>query len=76
MPISARRPLRRNTALHRGYQRWQDSRIAFNEAIAHLEPNAVRRGWQRDYMLGLDADGRPTAEHQTKLRLRAFTCEP
>jgi hypothetical protein len=68
-----RAPLRKNKKLRRDYDQWCRSRTAFNEAIGRLDQEAVQRGWQRDYMLGVDGAGVPFAEHQTRLRLREFT---
>ena len=71
----SRRPLARNKKLHQSYQAWCESRHAFNQAIGRLEAEVVRRGWQRDYMLGINADGEVVPEHQTKLPLRPFRHE-
>lgn len=65
-------PLSANPKLARAYDQWRESRFAFNDGLARNEGTAVKRGWQRDYMLGLNADGKPFAEHQTKLSLRSF----
>jgi hypothetical protein len=71
-----RRRLANNAKLNRAYRAWCESRVAFNKAIGALEPEAVRRGWQRDYMLGIDADGDTVPDHQTKVPVRAFRREP
>jgi anti-sigma factor RsiW len=71
-----RRPLAANRELARAYERWSESRAAFNSAIARLDAAAVQRGWQRDYMLGLRSTGRAFAAHQTKLSLRPFRRQP
>lgn len=65
-------PLSSNPKLERSYNQWRESRFAFNESLAHNEDSAVKRGWQRDYMLGMNADGQPFTEHQTKLQVRSF----
>jgi hypothetical protein len=36
-------------------------------------PEAVRRGWQRDYMKGRTVAGDQAEEHQTRLHLKEFT---
>lgn len=69
-------PLSSNPKLARAFQQWSDSRSAFNEGLARNDGTAVKRGWQRDYMLGLNAEGQPFAEHQTKLSLRHFQRTP
>ena len=70
-----RRPLTISKKLNQSYRAWCESRIAFNKAIGAMEPEAVRRGWQRDYMLGIDAEGDAVADHQTKVPLRPFRRE-
>ncbi len=69
------KPLAANPALAEAYQRWCESRSAFIEGLTHNDSSVVKRGWQRDYMLGLNADGEPFADHQTKLKLRPFRRE-
>lgn len=65
-------PLTSNPKLARAYAQWRESRFAFNEGLARNDARAVKQSWQRDYMLGLDANGQPFTEHQTKLHLRPF----
>jgi hypothetical protein len=67
-----RKPLQENKKLLRGYEKWKASRLAFNEAVLQQDEEAVRRAWQRDYMLGLDGSGVAFPEHQKKLSLRDF----
>lgn len=67
-----RLPLTSNPKLARTYEQWRESRLAFNDGLARHDDSAVKRGWQRDYMLGLNANGDAFAEHQTKLQLRLF----
>lgn len=67
-----RQPLSANPKLAKAYEKWCASRFAFNEGLARNENDAVERGWQRDYMLGRNADGQPINTHQTKLQLRPF----
>jgi hypothetical protein len=54
------------------YDNWRESRRIFNEALQRQDPVTVQRGWQRDYMLGMAADGQAVNEHQTRLRIRPF----
>lgn len=70
-----RRPLQSEPKLARAYEQWCESRNAFNEGLARQDTAFVERGWQRDYMLGLNTNGKPFAEHQTKLSLRPFRHE-
>ncbi|HWG42916.1 MAG TPA: DUF6065 family protein [Gemmataceae bacterium] len=66
-------PLDANPELARRYREWEKSRSSFNADLAELRPDAVRRGWQRDYMKGLTVNGEQAEEHQTRLHLREFT---
>lgn len=65
-------PLDANPQLSRDYREWDRSRTAFNANLAVLQPEAVKRGWQRDYMKGLTITGQRAEEHQTRLQLREF----
>jgi hypothetical protein len=66
-------PLDDNPELAREYREWEKSRSTFNADLARLQPDAVKRGWQRDYMHGRTISGREAQEHQTRLHLREFT---
>jgi hypothetical protein len=66
-------PLDSNPELSRDYREWDRSRSTFNADLAALHPEAVRRGWQRDYMKGRTIAGEQAEEHQTRLQLREFT---
>jgi hypothetical protein len=70
-----RQPVEADPKLARAYAKWRESRSAFNEGLARNDEAAVKSGWQRDYMLGMTADGEPFAEHQTKLHLGRFRHE-
>jgi hypothetical protein len=54
------------------YLKWREERGAFLKALEGGEPQAVARGWQRDYMKGLRPDGATADGHQTRLKLREF----
>jgi len=54
------------------YEQWRESRRIFNENLQQLDPATVERGWQKDYMRGLDVGGQPVESHQTRLHLRPF----
>lgn len=66
-------PLDANPELAREYRDWEKSRSTFNADLAKLQPDAVKRGWQRDYMQGRTISGKEVHEHQTRLHLREFT---
>jgi hypothetical protein len=65
-------PLDANQELAREYREWEKSRSTFNADLARLQPDAVKRGWQRDYMQGRTISGQEVDEHQTRLHLRDF----
>jgi hypothetical protein len=58
------------------FQDFATSRRQFNQALGTPGSAAVRAGWQRDYMLGRNADGSVAEEHQTRLQLAAFEPPP
>jgi hypothetical protein len=70
-----RTPLKNNRELAAGYRVWSRSRDRFNRALEQLNSEAVRRGWQRHYFLGLGPEGERFAGHQTRLRLKEFVHE-
>jgi hypothetical protein len=59
-------------ALASSYERWADSREKFNRDLGVPESEAVKRGWQKDYVRGMTVGGSRAKEHQTKLRLKDF----
>ena len=70
-----RRPLAENPELQGQYEKWRDSRKAFNQALANRDAAAVEQGWQKDYMLGRAVSGQVASDHQTKLIVREFRRE-
>lgn len=70
-----RQPVQANPKLAQAYETWRDSRAEFNEGLARNDEVTVKSGWQRDYMLGMNAEGESFAEHQTKLHLGRFRHE-
>jgi hypothetical protein len=68
-------PLDDNPELAHEYREWEKSRSTFNADLARLDPDAVKRGWQRDYMKGLNIRGEQAEEHQTRLHLLEFSRE-
>jgi hypothetical protein len=65
-------PLDENPELAHEYREWEQSRSTFNADLARWSPDAVKRGWQRDYMHGRTVSGHEAEEHQTRLHLREF----
>jgi hypothetical protein len=67
-----REPLHADKAQFERYEQWRESRRVFNEGLHRQDPAIVERGWQKDYMLGMDAGGQTFEDHQTRLRIRPF----
>jgi hypothetical protein len=67
-----RLPLAKNKRLRSQYRVWMRERGQFLNDLMRGEPEAVRRGWQRDYFLGRAPDGRQFGDHQTRLGLKEF----
>ncbi len=65
-------PLEANPELLKEYQAWSSARFGFLAALAANRPDAVERGWQRDYMQGMTSTGEVAPEHQTRLELKEF----
>jgi hypothetical protein len=57
------------------YERWAESRGAFNRNLKVPDSEAVKAGWQKDYVRGMTVGGVRAREHQTKLRLKDFAEE-
>ncbi len=70
-----RQPVQASPKLAHAYAKWKDSRSVFNEGLARNDEAAVKSGWQRDYMLGMNTDGESFAEHQTRLHIGRFRRE-
>ncbi|MBA9068660.1 hypothetical protein FHR71_002410 [Methylobacterium sp. RAS18] len=61
---------RRRPALKAACEEWRSRRSAFQVRVAAGEPDAVRAGWQRDYIAGRDpADRDGPTFHRTKRSL-------
>jgi hypothetical protein len=54
------------------YDTWQDSRKGFLHGLDTHDPEAVKRGWQKDYFQGKTLDGKEFESHQTRLAVREF----
>jgi hypothetical protein len=65
-------PLSTNPELHAKYTTWEASRRGFLEGLRVLDPEVVKRGWQKDYFQGKTAGGTFDG-HQTRLHVREFT---
>lgn len=70
-----RQPLSKNPPLEQAFRQWSTARSSFNDQLANQDSAAAKRGWQRDYMLGLNSQGEAFAEHQTRLSLKPFRHE-
>jgi hypothetical protein len=62
-------------SLARAYERWGESREKFNRDLEVPDSEAVKRGWQKDYVRGMTVGGVRAKEHQTKLKLKDFVEE-
>ena len=76
-----RKLLQKNKKLLKQFEQWKAARLAFNEAIRRLDEEAVRLGWQRDYMLGLDSDkvplrGTPDQTFFEEIQARQMMAKP
>jgi len=65
-------PLADNEELLARYTNWRESRTKFNQMLRENNHEAVKQGWQRDYMLGIQKEGEQFREHQTRLHIRPF----
>lgn len=55
------------------FEKWSESRNAFQKWVTEAAPEAPAEKWQKLYFRGLDADGKPAqVDHQSKLRLPPF----
>ena len=64
--------LTRNHRLASAHREWAESRGKFNQDLKVSDSEAVRQGWQKDYVRGTTLGGLRAEEHQTKLRLEDF----
>jgi hypothetical protein len=58
---------------HREHTTWMKSRADFLLSLKQGQPDALRRGWQRDYTLGFTPSGARAPGHRTRLELKEFT---
>jgi hypothetical protein len=62
--------------LREKYQAWEAGRRGFLQGLRSLDPETVKRGWQKDYFQGKLPEGSTFAGHQTRLNLKEFTKGP
>jgi hypothetical protein len=74
--LEAVRPLVRDLEddadLAAAHRAWTSSRSEFLDDLSVGDAAAVKQAWQRHYFRGTTPDGRPSPQHQTRLRLREF----
>lgn len=68
-------PLTKNADLHAQYRGWEASRSNFLTGLTTKDPEAVKRGWQKDYFQGKQAEGGTFDGHQTRLDIKEFELE-
>jgi hypothetical protein len=61
-----------NAELQAQYRQWEASRAGFLTDLQAREPEAVARGWQKDYFQGKTPDGKDFDSHQTRLNVKPF----
>jgi hypothetical protein len=61
-----------NPDLQAHYRAWEASRKGFIEGLEGRDPEAVKRGWQKDYFQGRTPEGKPFTGHQTRLDVKEF----
>jgi hypothetical protein len=64
--------LQNNPELNAQYQVWQHGRSTFLQGLKEKHPEAVQRGWQKDYFQGKGSPAEATQGHQTRLHLKEF----
>jgi hypothetical protein len=70
--VPQRQSLAANPELQAQYQAWEASRRGFLEDLTSRDPDAIKRGWQKDYFQGKTPDGKDFESHQTRIDLREF----
>jgi hypothetical protein len=56
----------------RDYEMWEARRHSFLKRLKEGDPETRKRGWEKDYLRGINASGETVGSHQTRLRLKAF----
>jgi hypothetical protein len=70
--VPKRQSIASDSELQAQYQAWEASRRGFLADLTSRDPEAVKRGWQKDYFQGKTPDGKDFESHQTRLDLREF----
>jgi hypothetical protein len=70
--VPQRQNIAANPELHAQYQAWEASRRGFLADLSSRDPDAIKRGWQKDYFQGKTPDGKDVESHQTRIDLREF----
>lgn len=70
--IPQRQQIGSNPELMAQYQAWEASRRGFLADLDVRDPDAIKKGWQKDYFQGKTPDGKDFESHQTRLALREF----
>jgi hypothetical protein len=65
-------PMSEDKELEEKYRVWEASRKGFIEGLSRQDPEAVQRGWQKDYFQGKQPDGGVFTGHQTRLNVKPF----
>jgi hypothetical protein len=66
------RGLEDDKPLHAAYAAWRAGRVDFQSRVAQGDPEAIKQGWQRDYVHGREPTGAFTPSyHLSKRRLKA-----
>jgi hypothetical protein len=68
-------PIAEHPDLQEQYQKWEKSRSGFLTDLHAQNPEAVARGWQKDYFQGKTPDGKAVESHQTRLNVKEFKAE-
>jgi hypothetical protein len=71
--VPRREPITANPEVQEQYRKWEESRKGFLHGLTSRDPDAVKRGWQKDYFQGKTQDGKDVETHQTRLNIREFS---
>jgi hypothetical protein len=65
-------PMAENADVYARYKDWEAGRKEFIQGLHSLDPETVKRGWQKDYFQGKSQTGGTFDGHQTRLALKPF----
>ncbi len=71
--VPTRRPIEADPELLAQYKAWEAGRKGFLQDLQANDPDAIKRGWQKDYFQGKAPDGGEFPHHQTRLSVKEFT---